>query len=322
MAFCSNCGTQLSDGTKFCPKCGTPIENSDVKMDSSHCSVELISTGRAILQVAKALTKALGVDLKEANDFIDSAPCAVAEGLSLSKAQEIAQIIQRSGAKVVIKQGGVSIPIEVPQQNTDNVKQTEKEGTISIWAKIALSFAVFIAFMGVIGGIANDAWVVVIISICGLGAIYAVFTGSIEKKYAWTTAIVTFLVVCCAIGTLPSSEEKEQKQTQTEQKTETPAEKKVREQKEQADKQESEKQEKVNKVAKMAYQKGYDVRKETWGQSISPESSARLEYTFRYGKEPEDAGQNERWNVYLENFKKGFADAAHEIMKKRDSEDF
>lgn len=31
MAFCSKCGTQLSDGAKFCPKCGNPV----VKKDSS-----------------------------------------------------------------------------------------------------------------------------------------------------------------------------------------------------------------------------------------------------------------------------------------------
>ena len=28
MAFCSKCGTQVNDGTKFCPKCGNPMENS------------------------------------------------------------------------------------------------------------------------------------------------------------------------------------------------------------------------------------------------------------------------------------------------------
>ncbi|MDR0818680.1 MAG: zinc-ribbon domain-containing protein [Oscillospiraceae bacterium] len=24
MAFCSNCGTQIDDGVKFCPSCGQP----------------------------------------------------------------------------------------------------------------------------------------------------------------------------------------------------------------------------------------------------------------------------------------------------------
>lgn len=28
MAFCSNCGTELTDGAKFCPKCGTPTPMS------------------------------------------------------------------------------------------------------------------------------------------------------------------------------------------------------------------------------------------------------------------------------------------------------
>lgn len=28
MAYCSKCGTQLSDGTNFCPKCGTPCDSS------------------------------------------------------------------------------------------------------------------------------------------------------------------------------------------------------------------------------------------------------------------------------------------------------
>lgn len=26
MAFCTNCGTKLTDGSKFCPSCGTPVE--------------------------------------------------------------------------------------------------------------------------------------------------------------------------------------------------------------------------------------------------------------------------------------------------------
>ena len=26
MAFCKNCGTQVNDGTKFCPKCGQAVD--------------------------------------------------------------------------------------------------------------------------------------------------------------------------------------------------------------------------------------------------------------------------------------------------------
>lgn len=252
MAFCSKCGTKLTEGAKFCPKCGESVQSTEEKPKS----------------------------------VVD----AFKEGW-------------REGEK--------------GSHNEPSSKES-----LSTWEKIALGVAGFVAFTGICGGIGDGMWIAVLISLCAMGAICAVFMGTIDKKYAWTTAIASFFIVCMTVAATTDDKEEIQNQAQTEQKTETPAEKKAREQKEQADKQESEKQKKINKVAKMAYQKGYDVRKETWGQSISPESSARLEYTFRYGKEPEDAGQNERWNVYLENFKKGFADAAHEIMKKMDSEDF
>ena len=26
MAFCQNCGAQFSEGAKFCPSCGTPVQ--------------------------------------------------------------------------------------------------------------------------------------------------------------------------------------------------------------------------------------------------------------------------------------------------------
>lgn len=34
MAFCGNCGTQLNDGVKFCPKCGHPTKNAGEVMKS------------------------------------------------------------------------------------------------------------------------------------------------------------------------------------------------------------------------------------------------------------------------------------------------
>ena len=32
MAFCGKCGTQLSDGAKFCPKCGQPIDSDETNI--------------------------------------------------------------------------------------------------------------------------------------------------------------------------------------------------------------------------------------------------------------------------------------------------
>ena len=38
MAYCSKCGTQLREGAKFCPKCGTPAETTPTKRESSDIS--------------------------------------------------------------------------------------------------------------------------------------------------------------------------------------------------------------------------------------------------------------------------------------------
>ena len=85
--------------------------------------------------------------------------------------------------------------------------------------------------------------------------------------------------------------------------------------------QENEKQEKVNKVAEIAYKEGYEKRMST-RELIGSESSAHMEYTIRYGKEPEEEQSQERWNIYLENYKKGFSDAADKLKEKMNSEDF
>lgn len=34
MAFCSNCGVRLSDGTRFCQNCGYPVETSDINWNA------------------------------------------------------------------------------------------------------------------------------------------------------------------------------------------------------------------------------------------------------------------------------------------------
>ena len=43
MAFCGNCGTQLNDGAKFCPKCGQPtseVSNAQNQSDGSNFDFE------------------------------------------------------------------------------------------------------------------------------------------------------------------------------------------------------------------------------------------------------------------------------------------
>ena len=150
---------------------------------------------------------------------------------------------------------------------------------------------------------------------------------------------ITLLLTCCigivylamAINSLDNywdlQKEIEQRAQETEQmekeQKKEEAERKEREKKEEAEREEREKQDKIKRVADMAYQKGYQCRRETWGDyNPSSESRARLEYTMRYGREPEEEGQSERWNVFKENYMKGFSDAAEEIKKKMREEEF
>lgn len=129
------------------------------------------------------------------------------------------------------------------------------------------------------------------------------------RKYLTTMVVMTVF----AIGFAASDDDvgSNSSSSQTEQKQETPAEREARE-----------KQEKVKKVAEIAYKMGYDRRKATWGETIASEDAAAAEYRYRYAVDPEDAGQSERWNVFRENYQKGFSDAADEIIKKFRSEDF
>jgi uncharacterized membrane protein YvbJ len=56
MAFCSNCGTELKDGAKFCPKCGTrtnvapaPVEYSYSSDDNEEEEYEELGLGWKII---------------------------------------------------------------------------------------------------------------------------------------------------------------------------------------------------------------------------------------------------------------------------------
>ncbi len=136
MAYCRKCGTQLSDGAKFCPKCGESVQSTKEK------------------------------------------PKSIVESFKEGWQQGVKEV-----------------------QN----KPSKKE-SLSTWEKIALGIAGFFALTGICGGTANGMWIAVIISLCAMGAICAVFMGIIEKKYAWTTAIASFLIVCITIGASSSNE--------------------------------------------------------------------------------------------------------------------
>ena len=101
MAYCVKCGTQLKDGAKFCHKCGKPVTTAQTNNDSienrSSYSLELISSGPATLQLTKILMDLLGIEMREAKDIIKSTPSILVTGISLSRAEEITQMLKNIG---------------------------------------------------------------------------------------------------------------------------------------------------------------------------------------------------------------------------------
>ena len=131
------------------------------------------------------------------------------------------------------------------------------------------------------------------------------------KKYFLSVLTITLF----AIGFAASDEDKSSEQSQSTEQTQTQP------QETEAERQEREKQEKVKKVADIAYKKGYEKRMSTT-EMISSESSAYMEYTIRYGIDPDSEKSKERWKVFLNSYQKGFSDAADELRKKINSEEF
>ena len=87
-----------------------------------------------------------------------------------------------------------------------------------------------------------------------------------------------------------------------------------------AEREAREKQEKIKKIADMAYKKGWNRRKNS-KDFPDPRGEAHMEYTMRYGVEPTEPGEEERWNIFVENYVKGYEAAWEEIRKKMHSED-
>ena len=59
MAFCTNCGTQLSDGAKFCPKCGNPCGETSYNTTEESCSKSKNSKKPLIMTLAVIIILAL-----------------------------------------------------------------------------------------------------------------------------------------------------------------------------------------------------------------------------------------------------------------------
>ena len=146
MAFCTDCGSELKDGAKFCPKCGKPVTvqhpQSEPSEASSNYSIELVSvaSGRHD-EVYLALMDLLKIELRDAMIKVFSAPCSLATGLSLSKAELFSKKMENAGAVIVMKNNGELVS-EIGNQQLDELDNGDDLGCV------ALAFSFLIPIVG------------------------------------------------------------------------------------------------------------------------------------------------------------------------------
>ena len=71
--------------------------------EQTEFDVMLESAGAAKLKVVKAVKDLMGLGLVEAKKLVDSAPCAIKEGLPKDEAEKIKADLEAAGAQVALK---------------------------------------------------------------------------------------------------------------------------------------------------------------------------------------------------------------------------
>jgi large subunit ribosomal protein L7/L12 len=77
-----------------------PAESAEEKTDFD---LMLASFGSQKIQVIKVVRAITGLGLKEAKDLVESAPCAVKEGVTKDEAEDLKKQLEEAGATVELK---------------------------------------------------------------------------------------------------------------------------------------------------------------------------------------------------------------------------
>lgn len=115
MAYCPNCGTELTDGMCFCPGCGQPAGSASSKANAApepihfapverrDYSVILVSQGTATKTALRDLLEdMLGYTVSDARKLTNGMVMEVARGLTAEQAMYIAQALTEYGAQAAI----------------------------------------------------------------------------------------------------------------------------------------------------------------------------------------------------------------------------
>lgn len=115
MAFCSQCGSSVTEDMSFCPSCGARLAAQSTAVavsdgyaagsyaDGGEYSVVLLGRGTCrITDASELLEDILGYSSTEARRLLHAAPAEAAQGLTLTQAQYIAQAFTEYGLQVCV----------------------------------------------------------------------------------------------------------------------------------------------------------------------------------------------------------------------------
>lgn len=80
-----------------------PAAAAEAAEEKTEFNVMMTKTGDNKINVIKAIRTITGLGLKEAKDLVESAPCAVKEGVNKETAADLKKQLEEAGATVEIK---------------------------------------------------------------------------------------------------------------------------------------------------------------------------------------------------------------------------
>ncbi len=80
-----------------------PKDPFQPKMPKTEFDVELTDYGKQKVKVIKVIREVMGLGLKEAKEFVESAPKIIKEGVSIEEAETLKAKIEEQGATITLK---------------------------------------------------------------------------------------------------------------------------------------------------------------------------------------------------------------------------
>lgn len=151
--FCSNCGSQLEDNSKFCSKCGTPSKSSEISEStrSPEKKYDVVLTGEVIegqsfITVKNSLVEKLNIDRKSVDAIFSSENTVIKKGVDEKTAIHYKEIFNSAGAECyIVSEKEVQIQ-NIKQENVNStpINSTSSKKTKKKWSAIEILGVIFL----------------------------------------------------------------------------------------------------------------------------------------------------------------------------------